>query len=131
MVFSSNLFLFAFLPLFLGLYFLTPQRFRNLFLFLTSLLFYFWASGPMVLWLLFCVVLNYFAAKWIARSPAARARWILGGVLALDLGLLLYYKYFNFFRDQFSALFGLLGVELMSPGKSPFRSGFLSLCSRR
>jgi len=111
MVFSSNLFLFGFLPLVLPFYFLTPRQFRNLYLFLVSVLFYFWASGPIVICLLFCVVLNYYAGKWIARSSGEVARWILAGVLSLDLGLLLYYKYFNFFRDQLCILLGLFNVH--------------------
>jgi alginate O-acetyltransferase complex protein AlgI len=111
MVFSSNIFLFGFFPLFLVLYFLTPRRFGNLCLFVVSTLFYFWASGPLVIWLLLCVVLNYYAGKGIACSPNGRARWILGGALAFDLGLLLYYKYFSFFRDQFCNLLGLFHIQ--------------------
>lgn len=106
MVFSSNLFLFAFLPLVLGLYYLTPPRFRNSLLFLIGILFYFWGGGPVVIWLLCGVVFNHYAGRWIVRSPEPAARRILALTLVLNLGLLLYYKYFNFFCSQFSLVLG-------------------------
>src|SRR6478609_6207569 len=42
MVFSSNVFLFLFLPIFLGLYYLSGQRYRNLLLLIASYIFYAW-----------------------------------------------------------------------------------------
>lgn len=47
MLFSSIPFLFYFLPAVLILYFLVPQRFRNTFLLLASLLFYAWGNPGM------------------------------------------------------------------------------------
>jgi len=111
MVFSSNLFLFAFLPFFLLFYFLVPVRFRNPSLFLVSTLFYFWGSGPAVLWLLACVVLNYYGGLWISASSERRASVILAVVVALDLALLLYFKYFNFFSNQASVLLGWFDIS--------------------
>jgi hypothetical protein len=100
MVFSSNIFLFGFLPLVLSLYFLTPSRFRNTYLFVTSLLFYFWGCGPVIFVYLLCIVLNHYAGHMIHSSPRARAKTILTIILILDLAILIYYKYFNFFSDQ-------------------------------
>jgi alginate O-acetyltransferase complex protein AlgI len=111
MVFSTNIFLFGFLPLVLGLYFLTPAKFRNLYLFVTSLLFYFWGCGPVIFVYLLCVVLNHYAGHWIYHSPPAKARKILAVILVLDLAILIYYKYFNFFSDQAAFLLGLLDVR--------------------
>jgi alginate O-acetyltransferase complex protein AlgI len=104
MVFSSNIFLFAFLPLVLGIYYLTPSRYRNSLLFLVGLLFFFWGAGPVVVWLLGGVIINHYAAKWISASPEPKARRILSLTLVLNLGVLLYYKYFNFFCQQISML---------------------------
>jgi alginate O-acetyltransferase complex protein AlgI len=42
MVFSSNVFLFLFLPVFLGLYYLSGNRYRNLLLLVASYVFYAW-----------------------------------------------------------------------------------------
>jgi alginate O-acetyltransferase complex protein AlgI len=111
MVFSTNLFLFGFLPLVLSLYFLTPPRFRNVYLFVTSLFFYFWGCGPVIFVFLLCVVLNHYAGHWIHKSSPAKAKWILTICLVLDLAVLVYYKYFNFFSDQASYVLRLFNVR--------------------
>lgn len=111
MVFSSNIFLFGFLPLVLSIYFLTPSRFRNTYLFVTSLLFYFWGCGPVIFVYLLCVVLNHYAGHMIHSSPRARAKIILTIILIFDLAILIYYKYFNFFSDQVSFLLGNFNVH--------------------
>ena len=111
MVFSTNLFLFGFLPLVLSLYFLTPPRFRNVYLFVTSLFFYFWGCGPVIFVFLLCVVLNHYAGHWIHKSSPARAKWILTICLVLDLAVLVYYKYFNFLSDQASFVLRLFHVQ--------------------
>lgn len=111
MVFSSNLFLFGFLPLFLILYFLIPSRFRNLFLFLGSLLFYFWGCGPVIFVFLCCVLLNHYSGRWIHTASPPTAKRILAACLAVNLAVLIYYKYFNFLSDQAAFLLGLLDVH--------------------
>ncbi len=111
MVFSSNLFLFGFLPLVLSLYFLCPRRFKNLYLFLTSVFFYFWGCGPVIFVYLLCVVLNHYAGHWIYKTPQPRARAILVACLVFDLAILVYYKYFNFLADQISFVLGLSHIR--------------------
>ncbi len=111
MVFSTNIFLFGFLPLVLALYFATPQRFRNVCLFITSLFFYFWGCGPVIFVYLLCVVLNHQAGHLIHNSRPSRAKKVLAAVLILDLAILVYYKYFNFFSDQASFLLSIFKVH--------------------
>jgi alginate O-acetyltransferase complex protein AlgI len=111
MVFSSNLFLFGFLPVVLILYFLTPSRFRNVLLFLCSLFFYLWGCGPVIFVFLFCVLLNHYAGHWIHKASRPRAKLILAACLVLDLAILIYYKYYNFLSDQASFLLGLIDVH--------------------
>jgi alginate O-acetyltransferase complex protein AlgI len=111
MVFSSNLFLFGFLPFVVSLYFAVPRQFRNHYLFLTSVFFYFWGCGPVIFVYLACLALNHYAGHWIRNSSGRRARWILGSVLVLDLAVLVYYKYFNFLSDQAAAALGLLHIQ--------------------
>jgi alginate O-acetyltransferase complex protein AlgI len=111
MVFSSNLFLFGFLPIVLAFYFLIPARFRNLFLFISSLFFYFWGSGPVIFVFLFCVVLNHYSGHWIHRASRPKARRILAVCLILDLAILIYYKYFNFICDQISYILARIDVQ--------------------
>jgi alginate O-acetyltransferase complex protein AlgI len=111
MVFSTNIFLFGFLPLVLSLYFLTPRKFRNAYLFVTSLCFYFWGCGSVIFVFLLCVLLNHYAGHWIHNSPPPKARIILTICLILDLAILVYYKYFNFFSDQVSFLLGAFNMH--------------------
>src|ERR1039457_1547523 len=80
MVFSSPVFLFYFLPAFLALYFLIPQK--NLVLLVFSLFFYAWGEGIFILLMITSGLSNYAFARWIAQSTRERARW----VLALGVG---------------------------------------------
>ena len=108
MVFSSNLFLFGFLPVFLGCLFIIPARFRNVFILLASLVFYSAGSGTLVWILVFSIIWNYFFAHAIAHN---RSRLILGlGVLA-NLSLLGYFKYANFFAQEISVFLSSLGIS--------------------
>ena len=59
MVFSSLLFLFRFLPAVLVVYFLVPRRFRNLVLFLFSLLFYAWGEPVYIVLMLVSILVSY------------------------------------------------------------------------
>ena len=114
MVFSSNLFLFGFLPVVLTLHYLLPARLQNLFLFVASVLFYAWGSGPIVVPFVAGIAFNYWSGALIARAAKAsrsRARLFLVATLCADCALLFYYKYFNFFCDQLSSVLGLFGVH--------------------
>jgi alginate O-acetyltransferase complex protein AlgI len=108
LVFSSIQFVFLFLPLALGLYWIAPRRARNLMLLALSLFFY--ASGEAHhLWLLLALIaINYTAGHAIeaARSPARR-RAALTVAIAADLAALGWFKYAGFFA---TAVFPLAHV---------------------
>jgi alginate O-acetyltransferase complex protein AlgI len=113
-VFSSNLFLFGFLPVVLTVHFLLPARLRNLFLFAASIFFYTWGSGPIVIPFVAAIAFNYWAGAFIARaakSAPRRAKLLLGLTLGADCALLFYYKYFNFFCGELGRALQLLGVD--------------------
>lgn len=99
MVFSSTVFLFIFLPLVLIINFLLKQEYRNFFLLLASLVFYAWGEGILVLLMLFSIGTNYVAGLGISyflNRKANMAKIVLGLAIAINLGLLFYYKYANF-----------------------------------
>lgn len=99
MVFSSTVFLFLFLPLVLAINFLLKQTYRNFFLLLASLVFYAWGEGILVLLMLFSISINYLTGLGIAyylNQNSIVSKWCLGLGVALNLALLLYYKYANF-----------------------------------
>lgn len=118
MVFSSLEFLFLFMPLFLFVYYLLPLKAKNIFLFLGSLVFYgfgiSWNIYYMAL-LIASIFVNFLAAKGIEhirrknkirngeeaaekKSAGEKAVLILG--LFCNFGLLLFFKYAGFFRQD-------------------------------
>jgi D-alanyl-lipoteichoic acid acyltransferase DltB (MBOAT superfamily) len=97
-LFSSNLFVFLFLPTTLALYFLAARRFRNIILLAMSLLFYAWGEPTFVLVMIASILFNYAMAlvvDWRHNSHKS-ARWFMYAAVAANLGLLFVYKYLNF-----------------------------------
>ena len=99
MLFSSNTFLFGFLPAVVVLYYLCPRRCRNVLLLVSSLIFYGWGEPKYVLLMLVSILLNYFcglaAARQQSRQHSTRGVLVLGVVL--NLGMLGFFKYGKFF----------------------------------
>ncbi len=111
MVFSSFIFLFIFLPIVCIAYFGLPNRFRNLILLIASIFFYAWGAPTMVVPLVLSCSLDYWLAQRMVpglHSDKVRKRY-LALALSLNLGLLGYFKYMNFFVAEFSRLLGWLG----------------------
>lgn len=95
MVFSSLIFLWIFLPIVLGGYFLMPQKFKNIFLLFASLIFYAWGEGRYIALLLISISVNYVIGRLMAKYNGIKKLLLLFGIL-FNLGLLGYFKYFNF-----------------------------------
>lgn len=110
MVFSSNLFLFLFLPLFLLAYYVTPMRWRSALILGCSYLFYAWWRPDFLSLLAGVTLASYGIARGIgsALTPTRRRQWLTLGIV-LNLGALGYFKYANFGVDSFNALMHALG----------------------
>ncbi|MBQ8416616.1 MAG: MBOAT family protein, partial [Clostridia bacterium] len=107
MVFSSLIFLFAFLPTVLAVYYLLPARWHNIVLFLFSLLFYGWGEPVYILLMLFSILSAYFFGFLIARYREAdppRAKRMMLLSVSVNLLLLFFFKYYNFFAVNLSRL---------------------------
>lgn len=118
MLFNSIEFLFFF-PLVVGFYFILPFRFRWLFLLLVSYFFYGLSNGKFLLLILLSTLVDYFAGLKMAKQPDKRKRkpyLILS--LVSNLGLLCFFKYYNFFNDSFAAVFELLHLSYLIPSLS-------------
>ncbi len=108
MVFSSVTFLFFFLPVCLAGYYLVGRRLRNVWLLFSSLVFYTWGGGALVSLLIISTVVDY-AMGWVVSSGVRGGNrslvrlGVLGSVL-VNLGLLSYFKYANFFVEQLNSL---------------------------
>ncbi|MDL2301291.1 MBOAT family protein [Lachnospiraceae bacterium OttesenSCG-928-D06] len=108
MVFSSVLFLFRFLPIFIICYFLAPQRIKNLILFLGSLLFYAWGEPVYVLLMLFSTVSDYCLGLGIAANKGkVWAKMLLLLSIILNLGVLSFFKYADFVVETINMIAGV------------------------
>ena len=113
MLFSSIPFLYYFLPLVLAVYFLTPARFRNAVLLLASLIFYAWGEPKYVLLMLASILSGYGFGLLQERYRGQKGVKLFCGLsVAVSLSFLLYFKYADFFLENFNAATGL-GVPLL------------------
>lgn len=97
MIFSSILFLFRFLPIFMICYFLAPRRMKNLILFLGSLVFYAWGEPVYISLMLFSTMVDYLLGRLIeANRGRAAAKVFLATSVVVNLSLLGLFKYAKF-----------------------------------
>ena len=115
MVFSSLIFLFIFLPIFLGIYFLVPKKFKNLILFLFSLVFYAWGEPIYVVIMLFSTVYDYTIGLFMDRYRSNKYIPRICLVLSIlgNMGMLMFFKYSNFFIENINNIFNM-NVDLLS-----------------
>ncbi|WP_374019407.1 MBOAT family O-acyltransferase [Paenibacillus thiaminolyticus] len=108
MVFSSVVFLFTFLPAALLLYYASPRRGKNAALLLISLLFYAWGEPVYIVLLLFSAVTDYVNGLLIERfrGRTALQRLTLIFSLAVNVGVLCFFKYADFLIDSLNGAFG-------------------------
>jgi alginate O-acetyltransferase complex protein AlgI len=111
MVFSSSIFLCFFLPLFLVLYYLTDRKYKNFLLLFASVFFYAWGAPKFVFVIIGTTILDFFFVKMLDINKSKRIRifFLLLSVF-MNVGLLFYFKYSNFFVQNVNALLHVLGV---------------------
>lgn len=103
MLFSSFSFLFLFLPLVLGGYYILPKNARNLFLMLSSIIFYGWDKPRLIFLLLDIIFLNYIGAILISKQKNLK-KSLLELFILSDIACLGYFKYANFMVDSLNAI---------------------------
>lgn len=108
-----------FLPLVFAIYWLIPARNirqQNTVLLIASYVFYGWWDYRFLSLIAFSTLVDFFVAQRIETSSSKKNRkgWLLVSLLT-NLGLLAYFKYFNFFVDNFYEVFRLLGNDMQSP----------------
>lgn len=98
--------------MFFTLYFLTPKKFRNLTALLFSIVFYAWGAPKFVYVLLASTIADFYLVQWMDRTEEKRKKNLLLGIsIFLNVGLLLYFKYANFFVENVNHILSLIGVE--------------------
>ena len=116
MVFSSIAFIIYFMPVFFLVYYILPASYKNAWLFLASLGFYYYGvrgNPGYLLLMIMSVVVNFVAGKLIEAQKTKRARkaWLVVGIV-YDLGWLILFKYLGFLIENLNALFGAMHVKV-------------------
>ena len=112
MVFSSTLFLLIFLPIFLLGYHLLPHKLRNCWILIASLIFYSWGAPIFIFVVVGSVIVDFFLIDQLHRSRyEKRRKWLLALSISINLGLLLYFKYANFFVENVNLFLENLGFR--------------------
>lgn len=106
MVFSSLVFMFAYLPITLIAYYLVPRQGRNIFLFIVNLIFYGWGEPKLVLLMVFNIFFNYIGG-WLVdkyRADAKKKKLFLILTCVLDVGILAVFKYTGMITETLNML---------------------------
>lgn len=112
MLFNSFEFFLFFCIVFL-VYWRLPFRAQNIFLLITSCIFYAAWDWRFLALLFACKGVSYYTAAAISRTDDLNARrWWLVGSLGFNLGVLAFFKYCNFFLDNFYSLLGVFGMQV-------------------
>ena len=106
MVFSSLVFMFAYLPITLLAYYLVPRQGRNIFLFIVNLIFYGWGEPKLVLLMVFNIFFNYIGG-WLVdkyRADGKKKKLFLILTCVLDIGILAVFKYTGMITETLNML---------------------------
>ena len=127
MVFSSLIFLFAYLAVTLVLYYAVPFKARNAVLFVVSLIFYGWGEPKYIVVMLFSILVAYifgfFVGKYRESAPKKARAYLIVSIL-LNLSALLFFKYANFFIENLALIPGLSGLKPIEGLKLPVGISF-------
>lgn len=97
MVFSSITFLFNFLPIVLVIYYLVPNKLKNLILLIFSFIFYFYGEPKYVLLMIFSIISTYICGILVDKYRGTKtSKLFLILEIIISIGLLIYFKYADF-----------------------------------
>ena len=116
MVFSSLIFLCKFLPIMIVGYYIINDKFKNIFLLFGSLFFYAWGEPIYILLMIFSIVINWGIGLLMDKFTKYKKSLLIIDIL-INLGLLGYFKYFNFFIRTLNKVSGkdILSSEIALP----------------
>ena len=104
MVFSSALFLVWFLPVLLWIYYLVPYKLKNFVLLFSSIIFYAWGAPVFIFVLLGTTFIDFHFVKWMGMATVKKKKnLLLLASICINVGLLIYFKYVNFFIDNINS----------------------------
>lgn len=111
MVFSSIVFLLYFLPIFLTTYFLVAKKYKNIVILAFSIFFYSWGAPKFIFVILGTTLMDFFLVHWMDKTTTKlHRRLMLTLSVCVNIGLLFYFKYSNFFIENVNEALGLFGI---------------------
>ncbi len=117
MVFSSLEFLLMFLTITLLVYFIVPLKARNIVLLIVSLIFYGWGEPVYVFLMIFTIAVDYIFGLLVERNlkkdDRKRAKTCLVLSIVINLSILGFFKYYDFFVSNLRLIPGLSGLPLL------------------
>lgn len=111
MSFTTIEFMFRFLPIFLIVYYVVPTRYKNMILLIGSFVFYAWGQHFYLLLLMLSIVVNYTFGRLIGERRAQKKLLLVLGLI-YNFGLLVFFKYTNFFIENINALLTATHVQI-------------------
>ncbi len=105
MVFSSIIFILYFLPFVIIGYYFIPDKLKNLFLLIASACFYAWGAPKFIFVILLTTLFDFFIVQAIDRqSNPIKRKFLFIFSVSINVGLLFYFKYLNFFIENVNVL---------------------------
>jgi len=112
MIFSSILFILFFLPAFILTYYLVPKKLKNIVILVFSIVFYSWGAPKFIFVILGTTFIDFHLVRWMSKTKGQLYRRLLLTLsVSINLGLLVYFKYSNFFIENVNAVLSLLGAH--------------------
>ena len=111
MSFTTLEFMFRFLPIFLIVYYVVPTRYKNMILLIGSFVFYAWGQHFYLLLLMLSIVVNYTFGRLIGERQSQKKPLLVLGLI-YNFGLLVFFKYTNFFIENINALLTATHVQI-------------------
>lgn len=112
MVFSSIVFLLYFLPAFLLVYHFADKKYKNIVILVFSIFFYSWGAPKFIFVILGTTFLDFHLVKWMSQTKKIlHRRLMLTLSVLVNLGLLFYFKYSNFFIENVNSVLSVIGIN--------------------
>ncbi len=112
MVFSSVIFIFYFLPLFLVSYYLVGKKYKNYVLLLASIFFYSWGAPKFIFVIIGTTLIDFQIVKWMGQTEDdSKRKKLLTFSVFVNIGLLFYFKYCNFFIENVNTLLSSVKIN--------------------
>jgi alginate O-acetyltransferase complex protein AlgI len=110
MVFSSIVFLLYFMPVFLLVYYIADTKFKNGIILIGSIFFYAWGAPKFIFVILFTTFLDFYLVTLMDKiQNETKRKLLLILSVSVNLGLLFYFKYSNFFIENVNSALSIFG----------------------